>query len=734
MKLAQTTAAARLRRSRGMSAPAQHFEALEPRVVLSVISAGVGVSFDGTTLTPYSVEATLADNGAFAASVRNATDTGAGPAGAGDIQSLGFMADGRMVPGFVPSASPYQTMSGTRFVNGSSYPVGWFSGVDAGYTRGNFWLATQGPVNFALADMAGHWDSRSLVVIPDMDLVAAGWGTLDITGTSIARYQYLAGHTSNDTVTVTSTQPGGAFRLSDGEYGWASSTKRTGLVADLDFSDGQASITLVFQRANRSRAQVAGLYRVGSIATGAFAQLRSGRDAVVFDVALDLRTDGTYSQYDLAEYDAGSRTPGATGSWDDTNGSLTLIENGTGRFWSYDIASDGVTLVPYSTAPIAGGNADLLFGAAVRVVSATAPVFSVARNDAGAPTPLYTLQNDGSWRAVDLESKPGSPAITGKVVTWTDPKDALVYAAAEAGSSLVLYRRDSNGSWSCRNLAVLIPGAAPIAGNLDVMVDPTGTVHLVGLDSAGDLVHYFQTGAATAWGEFDWGFVNIAAADLRAHGDAMPAFVGPTVSYATSWGGLNVAGLDHAGNIWSVWWAPGVTRWSTANLTSAYGADPVAGGLTVYLTSWGGINIAALDSTGQIQVTWWVPEFAGKWEHSNLTSSLNGPRFTVDSVSSYVSSWGGLNIAGADRTTGEIMVYWWAPARVAEGWAVTAFASALPPGAGLPSHDLRGLAGPDSSLNVFGASDSGAFLRYYWYPSFGGAWQWQEVSTIAAPD
>lgn len=708
-------------------------ETLEARCLLSVSAAGVGAYFDGSYLTPYSLEVTLDESGAFGGSVRSATTHGAGSSYSPAVDSISFLDDGRYVPHFRSTFEPYQSVNGAVFTNGTAHPAGWFAGLDPGYSRAEFAVVTERAADLTWSDLSGSWRYNSILVTTTT--VLGAWGTLDISGSHAARTTSVPGRsTIYDSVTITSVTSNGAIRTSDGQYVWASNPKQLAVAADLDFADGQASISMIYRAASRSADQIAGGYRVGAVATGTLAASLSGLSAAQLDFYLQLNQDGTFSRYDLAQYDAGVRTPIASGSWSVSGENVVLVDGAGSRRWTFQTSADGVVLVPYSTAA-KGGATEVLFGSALRVETSTRPVFGTVRqSDSWSAARLYSLQSDSTWRVIDLQAKAGGPAITGTVVSWTDPKDGLLYAAAQAGNSLVLYRNDVNGAWSRRDLRTITSGSKAISSNLNVMVDPTnGIVHLTGLASNGDLVRYSQTTAAPVWGNYAWSFSNIAASDLRAHGESMPAFVGSTATYATSWGGLNVAGLDALGNIWSVWWAPGASHWSAANLTSAYGADPVSGGLSVYLTSWGGINIAALDESGEIRVTWWVPQMGGTWAHSNLTAEVGGPRFTPDSVSSYVSSWGGLNIVGSNRDTGEAQVYWWSPERVSIGWAVTSFTDTLGAEAPRPTRAFQGLAGRDNSLNVFGVTSTGKFLRYFWYPGY-AAWQHQSVSEIALPN
>src|SRR5262249_24148268 len=153
------------------------------------------------------------------------------------------------------------------------------------------------------------------------------------------------------------------------------------------------------------------------------------------------------------------------------------------------------------------------------------------------------------------------------------------------------------------------------------------------------------------------------------------AFVGTLTSYSTSWGGLNVAGVDAQGRIWSVWWAPGLDRWTVSDLSSVSGAPPIVGNLAVYLKPWDGINLAGLDENGDLQVTWWVPSFGASWATDNLTGLTGGPTFVTGILTSYVSDWGALNIAGIDAETGEVKVYWWVPENTEIGWSVTSIST-----------------------------------------------------------
>ncbi|MFO0833579.1 MAG: CAP domain-containing protein [Phycisphaerales bacterium] len=326
-----------------------------------------------------------------------------------------------------------------------------------------------------------------------------------------------------------------------------------------------------------------------------------------------------------------------------------------------------------------------------------------------------------TWTFEDLHSMTGSPALTGNLISWVDPTDDLTYAAAPSASGLLLFVRNANGSWAFGNLTSSVYGSAIITSEITAFTDLNNVVHVAGLKSGGDLVMFTRDGNSTANGR-SWTYSNIAQDHLRAQSLAMPALVGPIISYVTDWNGLNIAGLDSSGNIQSIWWAPGMDLWRTDNLSAITGASPIAGGLTCYLTSWGGINLAGVDASGDVTVSWWVPSFAGNWVNTNLTNDFGGPSMVGVSISSYVTPWGGLNIAGRD-TNGKLSVYWWAPGL--DAWQTANLTDVIGT-ALLPTGAIRGVTTPNGRIVLLGANDDGHVLRYWWSPD--ASWQAEDVT------
>lgn len=333
-----------------------------------------------------------------------------------------------------------------------------------------------------------------------------------------------------------------------------------------------------------------------------------------------------------------------------------------------------------------------------------------------------------SWRAVDLQAATNSPAITSNVVTWVDRKDGLTYAAANSGSGLLLFTNRA-GQWTVRNLMTEIAGSGAVTSEISAFTETTGIVNIAGLNAQGQLVLFTQTGSGTS-GAYQWSFANIVTRDLQIQGQAMPAFVGGRItSYVTSWNGLNIAGLTAAGEIHTVWWAPGLALWQTTNLSAVTGAAQLSGGLTVYLTPWGGINLAGINGQGKVSVTWWVPGFRGEWRNNNLTDESGGPTLDPNSITSYVTAWGALNIAGLN-SQGKVVIYWWVPGFSL--WSVSPISDEVA-GSELPVGRLTGVTGDgyQGTLNVLGASADGDIVRYWWRPN--GTWQQDNLSEIAVP-
>jgi hypothetical protein len=261
-----------------------------------------------------------------------------------------------------------------------------------------------------------------------------------------------------------------------------------------------------------------------------------------------------------------------------------------------------------------------------------------------------------------------------------------------------------------------------IARSPTVFTAADGSVQVAGLTGNGELVLYFSTGRPEP---NDWAFTNLSRSHLAPQGIATPSFVGELTSYTTSWDGRNIAGLDDSGRIFAVWWAPGMALWRADDISAITNTPPLHGPLTAFTTPWGGLNLAGTDDRGHVIVTWWVPVFGSNWRSDDLSDLVGGPSLRADTLTSFVTPWGGQNIAGVGAD-GTIELYWWAPGR--DTWAV-ANMTALIPGAERPEGGLTGLASPDGSMSILGANDAGKVFRYHWRP--GADWTAENISDAA---
>jgi len=350
----------------------------------------------------------------------------------------------------------------------------------------------------------------------------------------------------------------------------------------------------------------------------------------------------------------------------------------------------------------------------------------VTVNDLGRAIAFHQATPTSDWTVSDINIQSNGPTLVGKIYAWADSKDGLFYATATTASGLFLYKRSADGFWTKRNLTTSIAGAEVITSDITTFQSIDGTAFIAGMAADGHMLLYNQTTAAPVNGDYSWEFADLVDRDLTPEGQTMPQFVGTLSSYVTSWNGLNIAGLDASGDVQSIWWAPGITNnhWRTDNLSDLTGAQAFTGTLTPYVTTWGGVNLAGTDNVGNVVVTWWVP--GNPWQTSDLTDLFNGPPLQINSLSSFVTPWGGLNIAGLDGD-GKITVYWWAPGL--GDWVVT---QDLVPGAVQPSGRIIGVASDNGFINLAARGTNGDAIRYFWNPNTpSDPWTSQDLSDIA---
>ncbi len=318
-------------------------------------------------------------------------------------------------------------------------------------------------------------------------------------------------------------------------------------------------------------------------------------------------------------------------------------------------------------------------------------------------------------RLVGLDLSLGAPALTSQPVMWADPRNGFTYGAAPSAQGLIVFRQLPGGSWSWRNLSSDL--GAPVMSNLTVLSGQDASVSIVGVQAGGDLAMIRKDAG-------DWSYQNLSD-DLRSQGFATPVFTTALASYVTPWDARNIVGLDAQGQIQAVWWAPGMTRWRSDNLSQATGAPAMQGDITAYTLPWGHMAIVGLNG-GRALATWWTPELgAGNWQTVDLSAQTGAPELRPGSISSFTTAWNAQNIVGLD-SSGQLSVLWWAPGMT--DWYVSSNLVAGAPEAGGP---VRGVASPTGTINLVGLSPSGDVTRYYWNPGGDGAWRFENISQAA---
>lgn len=373
----------------------------------------------------------------------------------------------------------------------------------------------------------------------------------------------------------------------------------------------------------------------------------------------------------------------------------------------------------------------LLLASVPMAVADAADRVEVVHTDGGGLL-VYVEGEGGQWGRKDLGGWIPEALRAGfapnSSAAWLDPKDGRSYYAFNAPGALALILDDDRGRIeSVRVLSQELAGAEPIASRITSFTSTDGLVHIAGATASGDVVVYRQTGGRSPSGAFEWEFVNLSADHLAPQGQATPVFASGLVSYVTAWNGLNIAGLDENGDVRAVWWAPGLDRWQSSNLSEQTGAPTMTGGLSVYLTAWDGINIAGANPDGELVVTWWVPQFGGDWALTNFTESFSGPRLTPGTVMAYTTPWGGLNVGGADADGGGLAIYWWVP-QFQGRWEV---AGDLVPGAEAFGGGVYGFTSGAGTINLVGVSAGGEVIRYAWRP--GEQWRFENIGASATP-
>lgn len=141
--------------------------------------------------------------------------------------------------------------------------------------------------------------------------------------------------------------------------------------------------------------------------------------------------------------------------------------------------------------------------------------------------------------------------------------------------------------------------------------------------------------------------------------------------------------------------------------------------LSSYVTSWNGLNIVGLDANGDIQAVWWAPG-RDAWSATNLSNSTGAPPMQ-GTIAPYLTTWNAINLSGTDAD-GNVVVTWWIPSFGAD-WVQTNLTD-LKDGPTLDAGSVATYVTPWGGTNILGRNADGDVVVYWWAPSL-GAGQWQ---------
>ena len=287
-------------------------------------------------------------------------------------------------------------------------------------------------------------------------------------------------------------------------------------------------------------------------------------------------------------------------------------------------------------------------------------------NEGGQPLEYRSTNGGVSWTVRALADDLADGSDDQGVFTWAGSGSDRFTATLTDDGLAVIRVSETNGSTAAT--ARTIPGTSMLTGEVFGLETTGGATYLLGYDAGGTLYAVFESNQ-TAQGDPIFTIRNLSA-DLTANGQSTPVLTSAT-TFVTPWNGLHLAGVDAGGDLWSIWFADGLDgdRWRADNLSTISGADPLTGGVSVYQTSWGGVNITGTTAAGAVAAVWWNPWFGGEWVFSNISQAAGAPAVDPASVAAFSArNQEFIGVVGLEQGTGNLVQIFWRPEQGDGGW------------------------------------------------------------------
>ncbi|MBK7405221.1 MAG: hypothetical protein IPJ41_11455 [Phycisphaerales bacterium] len=588
-------------------------ERLEDRVVLSASHdlAMVGLTYDKVDgFGAYMAELDWRSDRSVTGDVyipSNSGPQGPSPTAIGDlIDGAGGASRAVML------TSDYDTRIGSRFIAGEGYPLGWLGGWNDDGSGAEIAAVVERSSDAVASDLSGNWVLQFTQLIDGQVYTRHGTLVLNSVG---GFFSFAIGAFGDPTyggegfeysVAPDHGRLDFAFGGGGGGTIYVSEDKSVLLLADLDTSDGDVWMGCAIRQAVQATdADFVGSYRFGVLADGEFTTNLIGGPAAAWRV--DLANDNTYTIYQLADADSGDvGTAVGSGTWTSESGFATLVDGDSGLQTLLKLSGNGSTAQMIGFTSTADHASEKPMALGVRIVP-DSPV----GNDTVLVSGVFDAMNDAlvydlrtgtdTWSVVDIDryALGDQLGVSPADIEAFKASDGRLVVAITTDDGLFTAERDEGGFWRGTNRTTNLTGAENITSTVTTFTDKVGKSYVAGLTQAGEVVTYVFDPAAQG-GAGGWSYTNLSDSQLTPKGEPTPAFVGPLMSYVTSWNGLNIVGLDSAGRVQAVWTGDGGKVWHSANLSDLTGAPTLASTLGSRLTTWGGISIDGLNPAGQV--------------------------------------------------------------------------------------------------------------------------------------